>query len=92
MEAGQQARFVDVPAIVNETTGLFDLLHGLELTEEYSKHFTDALNRSAATYYDAAGIDWLEYLTRSVPSKLIARVDELYEAFRQWYRPQDTGA
>lgn len=92
MEAGQQARFVDVPAIVSESTGIFDTLHGLELTEEYSKHFADGLNRSAATYYGAAGIAWLEYLTCSVRSKLIAHVDELRETFRQQYRPQDTGA
>ncbi|MCX8958147.1 DUF927 domain-containing protein [Erwinia psidii] len=92
VEAGQQARFVDVPAIVSETTGLFDTLHGLEHTEEYSKQFADGLNRSAATYYGAAGITWLEYLTCSVRSKLIARVDTLREDFRQQYRSQNTGA
>ncbi|EFW0538897.1 DUF927 domain-containing protein [Shigella boydii] len=92
VEAGQQARFVDVPAIVSETTGLFDTLHGLELTEEYSKQFADGLNRSAATYYGTAGIAWLEYITRSVRSKLIACVDKLREDFRQQYRPQNTGA
>ncbi|EIV1873752.1 DUF927 domain-containing protein [Salmonella enterica] len=92
VEAGQQARFVDVPAIVSDTTGLFDTLHGLELTEEYSKQFADGLNRSAATYYGTAGIAWLEYITRSVRSKLIAYVDKLREDFRQQYRPQDTGA
>lgn len=92
VEAGQQARFVDVPAIVSETTGLFDTLHGLELTEEYSKQFADGLNRSAATYYGTAGIAWLEYITRSVRSKLIACVDKLREDFRQRYRPQNTGA
>ncbi|ECZ3893171.1 DUF927 domain-containing protein [Salmonella enterica] len=92
VEAGQQARFVDVPAIVSDTTGLFDTLHGLELTEEYSKQFADGLNRSAATYYGTAGIAWLEYIARSVRSKLIAYVDKLREDFRQQYRPQDTGA
>ena len=92
VEAGQQARFVDVPAIVSDTTGLFDTLHGLELTEEYSKQFADGLNRSAATYYGTAGIAWLEYITRSVRAKLIAYVDKLREDFRQQYRPQDTGA
>lgn len=92
VEAGQQARFVDVPAIVSDTTGLFDTLHGLELTEEYSKQFADGLNRSAATYYGTAGIAWLEYITRSVRSKLVAYVDKLREDFRQQYRPQDTGA
>lgn len=92
VEAGQQARFVDVPAIVSETTGLFDTLHGLELTEEYSEHFANGLNRSVATYYGTAGIAWLEYITCSVRSKLIVRVDELREAFRQRYRPKDTGA
>lgn len=92
VEAGQQARFVDVPAIVSEITGLFDTLHGLERTEEYSKHFADGLNRSAATYYGSAGVAWLEYITNSVRSKLIGRVDELRETFRQQYRPKDTGA
>ncbi|TKI06796.1 DUF927 domain-containing protein [Martelella alba] len=92
VEAGQQARFVDVPAIVSESTGLFDTLHGFELTEEYSKQFADGLNRSAAAYYGTAGIAWLEYITRSIRSKLIACMDELRETFRQQYRPQDTGA
>ncbi|EJQ8218039.1 DUF927 domain-containing protein [Salmonella enterica] len=92
VEAGQQARFVDVPAIVSETTGLFDTLHGLELTEEYAKQFADGLNRSAETYYGTPGIAWLEYITREGRSKLVNWMNSLHEDFRRQYRPQDTGA
>lgn len=92
VEAGQQARFVDVPAIVSDTTGLFETLHGQALTEENAKQFADGLNRSAATVYGTAGIAWLEYLTHSTRPELIARMEKLCDAFRQQYRPPDTGA
>lgn len=92
VEAGQQARFVDVPAIVSEATGIFDTLHGLPLSEEYSKQFADALNRNAAMYYGAAGIAWLTCLTSKSRAVLQSNIEQLRNDFRQQYRPADTGA
>lgn len=92
VEAGQQARFVDIPAIVNDVTGVFEDLHGLPHDEESAKSFADRLNSLAALYHGAAGIAWLEYLTSQERSALMARIESLRQAFRQQYRPENTGS
>jgi Superfamily II helicase and inactivated derivatives len=92
MEAGQQARFVDIPAIVNEDIGVFEDLHGLPRSEESAKSFADQLNCLAALHYGTAGIAWLEYLTNLERSVLMARIESLRLEFRQQYRPEHTGS
>ncbi|MGJ0626662.1 DUF927 domain-containing protein [Xenorhabdus bovienii] len=83
--AGQQARFVDIPAIVSDETGVFDTLHGLGMAKE----FADSLNALTTKYYGCAGIAWLEKLTASSRSELFDRLRELIAQFKERYRPED---
>lgn len=92
VEAGQQARFVDVPAIVNEITGVFDNLHGVPVSTENAKAFADNLSRAAVRYYGTAGRAWLNYLTAAGFGQINLLVGELRDTFRQQYRPDDAGS
>jgi len=92
VEAGQQARFVDIPAIVNDVTGVFEDFHGLPHAEESAKSFADQLNNLSALHHGVAGVAWLEYLTSQERSALMTRIESLRQAFRQQYRPEDTGS
>ncbi|MBD1228586.1 DUF927 domain-containing protein [Xenorhabdus griffiniae] len=86
--AGQQARFVDIPAIVSDENGVFDTLHG----SGTAKEFADSLNALTTKYYGCAGISWLEKLTASTRSELVDRLRELITEFKSSYRPDDAGA
>ncbi|MBC8948408.1 DUF927 domain-containing protein [Xenorhabdus sp. TS4] len=86
--AGQQARFVDIPAIVSDENGVFDTLHGLGTAKE----FADSLNALTTKYYGCAGITWLEKLTASSRSELVDRLRALIIQFKEAYRPEDAGA
>ncbi|MBI6549944.1 DUF927 domain-containing protein [Xenorhabdus lircayensis] len=83
--AGQQARFVDIPAIVSDENGVFDSLHGVRTAKE----FADSLNTLTTKYYGCAGIAWLEKLTASSRSELVDRLRELITQFKAKFRPEE---
>ncbi|HGJ5881295.1 MAG TPA: DUF927 domain-containing protein [Arsenophonus nasoniae] len=86
--AGQQARFVDIPAIVSDKLGVFDTIHGVD----DAKTFADSLNSLTTQYYGTAGIYWLEKLTHAERSTLIAKLTTFISAFKKQYRPENASS
>lgn len=86
--AGQQARFVDIPAIVSDELGVFDDIHSMPS----AKAFADSLNTLSTQYYGSAGIHWLEKLTHIERSELLPKLDAYLTQFKTMYRPDNASS
>ncbi len=62
VHTGQEVRMVDLPADAGAGLGAFEVLH--EFEGKGGAAFADAIKADAAKYYGAAGIEFLEKLTR----------------------------
>ncbi|MEN3257606.1 DUF927 domain-containing protein [Sodalis endosymbiont of Spalangia cameroni] len=89
VHAGQRARFIDIPALVNDTTGLFDTLHGADPSPANAQQFADKLKKNAANYYGVAGLRWLAVLTSGNRAELMALLREKMDAFTAEYAPHN---
>ena len=86
--AGQQARFVDIPAIVSDELGVFDDIHSMSS----AKAFADSLNTLSTQYYGSAGIHWLEQLTHIERSELMPKLEAYIIQFKAIYRPDNASS
>lgn len=62
VHTGQEVRMVDLPADAGGGLGMFEVLH--EFDGKGGAAFADAIKADAAKHYGAAGIEFLEKLTR----------------------------
>jgi|GEM_PF-6549913 len=86
--AGQQARFVDIPAIVSDELGVFDDIHSMSS----AKAFADSLNTLSTQYYGSAGIHWLEKLTHIERSEVMPKLEAYITQFKAMYRPDNASS
>ena len=61
---GQEARFIDISAIPENSHGIFENLHGFSNGAEFSSY----LNRASVTYYGAAIREFIQYVADNYDS------------------------
>lgn len=76
VKAGQEVRFIDIPADAGKGLGLFEELHG----HDDSASFAEALNRDSKSFYGTAARAFLRQLTAD-KAGFIARLKSLMAEF-----------
>ncbi len=80
VKAGQEARMVDIPAVVGAGMGLFETIHETPTPAEFSRRLKDA----ASQYY---GTPILEFLSKLIADKdsAIKEINEIKKEFTNKY-------
>lgn len=77
-KAGQQVRFLDIPADAEKGLGLFETLHGFADGSEFARH----LNKQAQSHYGLPIREFLRKLIESYPQKELKSIlEEMRKAF-----------
>lgn len=87
--AGQEVRFLDIPADAGVGLGLFENVHGASSASA----FAEDIRRNAGLYYGTAGMAMVEVLCCELEqnSEAIAILNQLQQDFMDTYVPKDAG-
>jgi uncharacterized protein (DUF927 family) len=81
--AGQEVRFCEIPAEVDEENGAFEFLHGFGSSREFADHLLEA----GRSFYGTAARKYLKWITSVDTADLKAAIDDRRRDFVQEYLP-----
>lgn len=87
VDAGALVRLIELPAVMSDELGVFEMLHGA--TDAAS--FADALRDATLRHYGTAGAAWLEYLTAHRAEASAFLRECIGELLGAWIKPGDSG-
>jgi uncharacterized protein (DUF927 family) len=80
---GQEVRFCEIPARVDESGGAFEFLHGFDSAKAFSEH----LKAASRTYYGSACREYLRRLARLGYDQVRSAVQQHQKAFADRFIP-----
>ena len=87
VDAGALVRLIELPAVMSESLGVFETLHGAS----DAASFADALRDATLRHHGTAGAAWLDYLTAHRAEAAAFMRECIAELLAEWIKPGDSG-